>query len=235
MESEEQIKINAEAFARLNKKRIAKDLTSIEKFPSVKEPVAVFMSGSPGAGKTETSLRLIEFFSSSRNGVLRIDSDDLRPLIPGYTGANSSLFQSATSIIADKMQDCAIAQHQSYIFDGTLTNDVRASDNVRRCLKHGFSVYIIYVYQDPVQAWSFVKARERKDGRVVPIEAFIDQYFKARECVNSLKVEFETMIEVHLIVKNLDGTDLKYEADILSIDTHVPETYTRDILRQMIQ
>jgi UDP-N-acetylglucosamine kinase len=231
---DEKVKLEAENFARLNKKQIARKLTDPAKFPPDAQPVAVFMSGSPGAGKTEASLRLIENLSPTGNGVLRIDSDDLRVRIPGYTGTNSSLFQSATSIIADRMQDCAIEQHQNYVFDGTLTNEIRARENILRCLKHEYSVYIIYVYQDPIQAWAFVKAREQRDGRIVPKEAFIDQYFRARECVNYLKVEFGNKIEVHLIVKNLDGTDFRYKANIRSIDSYVPETYTRDTLSRMI-
>lgn len=52
-------------------------------------PVSLFMAGSPGAGKTEISKRLIEKFS---NKPVRIDADEIRELIPGYTGANSYLF-----------------------------------------------------------------------------------------------------------------------------------------------
>ncbi len=234
MMSDNTIEQMAVEFARANKKSIANKLTSLSKYPTESHPVSVFMAGSPGAGKTEASQRLIEKFSLNGSGVLRIDSDELRTLLPGYTGTNSSLFQSATSIIADKMQDCAIEQHQSYVFDGTLTNEVRAKENITRCLKHGFSVYILYVYQDPLQAWSFVKARQLRDGRVVPKEAFIDQYFKARECVNNLKKKFGNKIEVHSIVKNLDGTDFRYEANIPLIDSYIPETYTRDKLNTMI-
>ena len=185
MGKDDQTENRAIEYARVNKKAVAKELTNPKKYPPDAEPVVVFMAGSPGAGKTEASLRLIENLSPAGNGVLRIDSDELRIKIPGYSGTNSSLFQSATSIIADKIQDCAIKQHQSYIFDGwTLTNEVRARENINRCLAHGYSVYILYVYQDPVQAWRFVKARQSRDGRVIPKEVFIEQYFKARECVN---------------------------------------------------
>ncbi|MEX0931212.1 MAG: zeta toxin family protein [Candidatus Paceibacterota bacterium] len=234
MDENERIAKIAIEFARKNKKRIAKDLTDPEKFPIEANPVAVFMAGSPGAGKTEASQRLIERFSPQNGGVIRIDSDELRSYMEDYNGTNSSLFQFATSIIADKIQDTAIDQHQSYVFDGTLTNKARAFENITRCLEHGFAVYILYVYQDPVQAWSFVKARELRDGRVVPREVFIEQYFLARESVNELKREFGSKIEVHLIVKNLDGTDFRYKDNISQIDSHVPEAYTRDTLEKLI-
>ena len=192
------------------------------------------MAGSPGAGKTESSLRLIERLSGDGHSVLRIDSDDLRSRFPSYTGKNSSLFQSATSIIADKMQDLAIEQSQNYVFDGTLSNLERARGNIRRGLGHGRVVQVLYVYQDPMQAWKFVQAREQRDGRMIPKESFIDQYFLARENVNALKKEFGDKIRVDLIVKNIDGTDFKYKDNINVIDSHIPERYTKDTLGRFL-
>jgi adenylylsulfate kinase-like enzyme len=231
----EAIKLHSLEFARANKKRIARELTDTAKFPPDAKPVAVFMSGSPGAGKTESSQRLIERFApQGGNGVLRIDSDELRSYFSAYDGTNSSLFQSATSIIADKMQDLVIKQNQSYVFDGTLSNLDRARENIIRCIAHSYSVHIIYVYQDPLQAWKFVKAREIRDGRFVPKEAFIEQYFSERKSVNRLKEEFGKQIELHLIVKNIDGSDFKFEDNITQIDSYVPELYTEQKLREKI-
>ena len=45
-------------FARKNKKSIAQRLTDPSRYPPEEEPVSVFMAGSPGAGKTETSIEL---------------------------------------------------------------------------------------------------------------------------------------------------------------------------------
>src|SRR3989344_2105271 len=177
-------------FARAHKKGIAQELTDRKRFPPDAIPVSVFMAGSPGAGKTESSQRLIERLSDDAHAVLRIDTDDLRVRFKEYTGKNSSLFQAATSIIADKMQDLAIDQKQSYVFDGTLSNLERARENIGRCIRHGRVVQILYVYQSPLQAWKFVLARELRDGRTVPLDSFITQYFTARENVNALKREF---------------------------------------------
>lgn len=232
---EDSIKIAALAFAKAHKKTIAKNLTDPNVFVPEANPVVVFMAGSPGAGKTEASQQLIRILSKDSKNILRIDSDDIRPYIPGYTGTNSSLFQNATSIIVDRMQDLAISNKQSYIFDGTLTNEKRSRENITRCLKHGYEVHILYVYQDPLQAWEFVKARERKDGRNVPANAFVEQYFKARENVNSLKKDFGKALQIDLIVKNIDGTDFQYAANIPSVDTHITERYTREELCESIK
>ena len=85
------IKENAEEYARLNKNQIAKDITS--KYESELNPVSVFMAGSPGAGKTESSIWLIKELSKKENSILRIDPDELRKHFAEYTGKNSDLFQ----------------------------------------------------------------------------------------------------------------------------------------------
>lgn len=189
--TDDEVRMRAEEFARRHKKRIARERTAVSVFHPDEYPVTVFMAGSPGAGKTESSERLIDHLQeSSGSSILRIDTDDLRELLPGYTGENSSLFQAATSIIADKMQDLALAQHQSYVFDGTLTNLEAARRNIQRNISKNRHVFIVYVYQEPLQAWNLVQARKRKDGRDIPKDAFIKQYFLARENVNTLKKEF---------------------------------------------
>lgn len=234
--TEEEIKIEnvAKKFARESKKKIVSARTSKEVYLPDDFPVSVFMAGSPGAGKTESSKNLIEKLSSDGRSILRIDTDDLRSEMPGYTGKNSALFQSSTSIIADAMQDAALKNGQSYIFDGTFTNFDRARDNIIRSLKKGREVYVVYVYQNPLQAWKFVKARELEDGRCVPKDAFVHKYFQARYNVNTLKKEFGRKLKVHLVVKNIDGTDFGYYENVDIIDNYIPERYSKDEISGML-
>ena len=234
MKSDQEIEAEAISFAKSHKEEIARELTSLGNFPKDSSPVSVFMSGSPGAGKTESSRRLIERFSGDGHMVLRIDPDDIRSRLPGYNGKNSSLFQYATSIIADRMQDLALSQSQNYVFDSTLTNLERARENLTRGLKHNRTVQILYVYQDPLQAWRFVQDREKQDGRVIPKEKFLQQYFQARANVNQLKKEFWNRLRVDLIVKNIDGTDFKYKENIDVIDSYISESYTQETLGDLL-
>jgi len=88
---------------------------------------------------------------------------------------------SATSILADKIHDHALSNKQSFIFDGTFSNLDRSRENIKRSLNRGRFVQIVYVYQDPKQAWEFVKAREAKDGRMVPRDAFIANISKQKK------------------------------------------------------
>ena len=233
MTDESIIKEKADAYARANKKAIAKQRTSLDEFPQDQFPVSVFMAGSPGAGKTESSRNLIEQLTNSRC-VLRIDPDELRIVFEDYSGKNSYLFIGATSIIADKIHDNALDNGQSFVFDGTLSNLNRARENIQRSLDKKRLVQIVYVYQDPKQAWEFVKAREIKEGRKIPRDAFITQYFVARENVNTLKREFGSLLKVDLIVKNIDGTDFSNYQNIDAIDKHILEKYTKGDLERLI-
>jgi hypothetical protein len=136
--NDEAIKESAVAFARTHKKKIGKRLTDTTIFPPEKDPVAVFMAGSPGAGKTEASKALIaDFEKKGSPKKLRIDPDDLRTEFEMYNGTNSHLFQYPISILVSKMIDLAHENRQSFLLDGTLSNLEQARKNIKRCLEAG--------------------------------------------------------------------------------------------------
>lgn len=230
-EQEESIRAQALDFARANKKRIARQLTDPAVFLPEERPVSIFMAGSPGAGKTEASIELIRDVGGA---LLRIDPDELRSEFVAYTGENSWLFQPAVSVLVERILDTALRQKQSYLLDGTLTNYDKARENMLRSLRRDRAVQVLYVYQEPQQAWQFVQAREATEGRRIEPETFIRQYFEARQVVNRLKLEFGRAIQVDLLLKNNDGSHRAYEANIDQIDNHVPEKYDGQALATLL-
>jgi UDP-N-acetylglucosamine kinase len=228
-EAERQLHDAANAFAKANKKSRCAQLTDKSIYVPEEHPVSVFMAGSPGAGKTEAAKEIIAQLESRPGApkVLRIDPDDLRCEFPGYDGSNSWLFQGAASMWVDRMHDLALDHGQSFILDGTLSNLGRARLNVERSLKRGRQVTILYVYQSPYLAWEFVQAREAEEGRNIPPERFIEQYFAARDVVNALKREFGANIKVDLLLKPNDDVVKLVRVGVDSIDAHVPERFTR--------
>ena len=190
------------------------------------------MAGSPGAGKTEASIELIAKLGTP---VVRIDPDELRNECPGYMGANAYLFQPAVSVLVEKIQDMALEQNQSFVLDGTLSNYDRARKNIERSLGRQRTVQLLYVYQEPRLAWEFVQARETAEGRRIPTEQFIEQYFAAREVVNRLKAELGKDIKLDLLLKNNDNSNRMYQAGVDRIDNHIPEKYSRADVEQMLR
>ena len=231
---QKEVEERAKHFARRNKTAIAKRLTDPESFPAELAPVSVFMAGSPGAGKTEAAIALIDTVAGDEHAILRIDPDELRVEFEEYTGDNSWLFQSGVSILVDKIHDLALKQKQSFLLDGTLTNYNIAKKNIGRSLSKERVVLILYVYQAPNLAWDFVKARELAEGRKIKAETFVRQYFAARSVVNKLKSEFSSRIQVDLLLKNNDGSDRVYKANIDQIDHHIPERYNRKEVELLI-
>ena len=222
---EHEISAQAVSFARANKKSIARRRTDRAIYPSEEAPVTVFMAGSPGAGKTEASIALVNLFADTK--ILRVDPDELRYEFSEYSGGNSWLFQGGVSILVEKILDFAIDQRQSFLLDGTFSNIDVARRNVERSLKKGRFVQILYVYQNPLLAWGFVKAREAAEGRRIRKEHFIDQYFAARDVVNALKLEYGSDVHVDLLLKHIDNSGRLYKAGVDKIDYHIPERHTR--------
>ena len=226
------VETKAWEYARANKATIARRLTDISKFPKEENPVSVFMAGSPGAGKTETSIELLKKFD--QDFILRIDPDQLRLEFEGYAGANSHLFQRAVSVLVDRIHDLALNNSQSFLLDGTLSNYNVAVKNIERSLKRERTVQILYIYQEPNFAWQFVKAREAQEGRKIRPDDFVAQYFAARNVVQSLKVKFGKEIKIDLILKNIDGSDRKTFFNVDQIDSHVPEKYSLDDVKRLV-
>lgn len=158
---EEQIAQDAIKYAKKHRTGIARKFTNPAVFVPEANPVPVFMAGSPGAGKTEASIALLKLKDADGARILRIDPDELRELLPGYNGANSWLFQRAVTPIVKRIHDLALEQQQSFLLDGTLSSHGVAERNIKRSLKRGRTVQILYVYQEPEQAWNSYRPGKR--------------------------------------------------------------------------
>jgi len=137
--------------------------------------------------------------------------------------------------LVEKIHDLALKQKQSFLMDGTLSHYEKAEQNISRSLKKERIVQILYVYQEPMLAWEFVKDREAVEGRKIRPENFIEQYFAARKVVNRLKDKFGSDVKVDLLLKNTDNSHRLYKAGVDRIDNHIPEKYTPSELEKLLE
>lgn len=209
-------------FVKLHRKEIVRD--ALNGFTPNTTPISAFMAGSPGAGKTETSKRLLQ----NTENVLRIDADELRDLFKpcGYTGTNSHLFQRPASRLVHEIHDAALKSDIGFLLDGTFASINIARQNIERSLKRNRMVVIIFVYQSPSEAWNFVQKRERAEGRRVRAEDFASKFYAAQVVVNKIKAEFGDRVTLALVQKNLTGGDRFYQRSVDRIDDHIAERYT---------
>ena len=228
----EQQKIANDAceYVKKHKKEIIERFAG-DQFPSSSTPLSFFMAGSPGAGKTEFSKRLI---ANINQPLIRIDGDEIRQMLPGYTGSNSFLFQHAISIGVSKLHDYALQKSKEFILDATFSDLARARENIKRSIAYSRSIVIIYIYQDPIIAWKFTQKREALEGRNIPKYAFLETFFSAKQVVQSIKDEFDEKVRLWLIEKNLETNEEKFKLNIDKIDSHLSIPYSREELERML-
>lgn len=195
------------------------------------EPVTIFMAGSPGAGKTEISIDLVEEF---KKPVVRIDADEIRALCPGYIGSNSHLFQKASSRGVDILYEYCLKKGLSAVVDGTFSHGQTIS-NIQRSLARGRRPTIYFIYQDPQIAWSFTKKREVAELRRITKPVFIKGYCMSRIRVHEAKAQFGPQLELNLMIKDLSNEHVTFfRRNVLSIDSYIGKVYSEDELEQLL-
>lgn len=230
-ENNEKLIEEAKTYIKEHKHELIARFADPEKYHPADYPVSLFMAGSPGAGKTEVSKRLIERFSDS--APVRIDADDIREMFPNYTGDNSHIFQPACTTGVNKLFDYVLDHKLNLILDGTFAYE-RAMENIERSLKHGRRVEIYYLFQDPILAWKFTKIREENEGRRVSKNVFIHSFLRARENVNEAKEYFGEKIELNVIVKDFTKNLEKVHPNVERIDKYLPKVYTKEELEKIL-
>jgi len=226
--TDEKIIAKAISKAKAMKNSLAK--TIVDHLPEEKTPVSVFMAGSPGAGKTETAKIFIHQFQNKGVEVIHIDNDELRKKFEDYQGSNSHLFQRSATLLVEAIHDRVLKKSVSFLLDSTLSSLEKARSNIERSLKRNRYVLIIFVYQEPEQAWNLVKARELVEGRRVPPEVFVKQFQQSQSVVSELKKEFGPKIDIIFIEKNIDGTREKPYFNVTNIDDLLGKKYNSSSL-----
>ena len=191
---------------------------------------AIFMAGSPGAGKTEIAKRLIENIRDVP--FAHIDQDRIKSLLPGYMGELAEKYHGAASIGVDIVLSHILKQGYSFILDSTFSKFEKAKENIKRSLKKDFNVEIFFVYQEPKNAWDFVQKRKIVEGRIVPLESFVRQFIHSRITVNEIKKQFDNEVKLHLVLKTVketsSSTKEKYEFNVENIDGYIEKVYTSE-------
>ena len=249
MEDIEIIKHKALDFIKSIKRELINELASIALYQPADKPISLFMAGAPGVGKTELAERLSHVLASEEgikqllkkeHSIVRIahlDPDKIRLKIPGYTGANSELFQRAISKGMSILFDYCQEKKISYIVDGTFSNEEIAMENVKRAVEKKRSVLICFLYRDPLEAWKTVLSREITEGRRVPKEAFVEAYFESIRVVNSVKQAYTENVNIWFIRRDqIDGQRKSYkiELNVDRIDGYLPIDYPKDKLHDLL-
>lgn len=224
------------SYAKKYHKKLVTQICDLDQYTPSLNPFTLFMAGSPGSGKTEYSknfLKQLKVKDASLK-IIRLDTDELRELIPQYNGHNSDVVQRAATLLFDKAFDCIQDKNLNVVIDTTFASP-RSIENVKRALGRNRKVSIIYLYQDPIIAWQYTQKREKLEGRSVPKKIFIKTYFAARKNVNKIKEMFGDEVELHLFEKDKDNNfEKRAKFNIKSLNDHLKENYTKEKLEKTL-
>lgn len=218
-------------YVKHHRKEILDRFANINTYSSVQNPFTIFMAGSPGAGKTEFSTYFDPkvYAYTAEVPLVRIDADEIRKMLPGYDGTNACVFQAAATRGVEKLFDFSNHNGQNILLDTTFSDYSKAKSNIERSLVHKRKIGIFYIHLDPKVAWAYTQIREKKEGRKVSKEFFVDAYFESRLVVDRIKREYP-MVELNVILKKVTGNkDKPIEATsyfkVQSIDNAIKLEY----------
>lgn len=227
---------DALAFVKAHQKRLVSQICDLAKYIPAKEPFTLFMAGSPGSGKTEFSKGFLKELQKKEPNltVIRLDTDELRELMPQYNKSNSDEVQQAATLLFDKVFDFIQDKKLNAIIDTTFASP-RSIQNVKRAINRKRKVGILYLYQDPLIAWDYTKKREKLEGRTVPKEIFIHAYFSSKENVNQIKATYGDQVELNLFEKDRENDFVKKARfNIETLDQYLKERYTEAMLEKLL-
>lgn len=221
----EQIDFHLE-YAKKHKDNFIADIIKDKK--KLEDKTAVFMAGSPGAGKSEVASSI----SSIYPDYVVIDADYFRSKFPDYNGSNSSEFQKAASWLVEQSFKYMVENEYSFILDATFAL-ISSNNNIKRVIKNNFKPLIFYVYQKPLIAWDFTKKREKVEGRVVPKQTFINAFFKSRENIIKAKTKYPE-VELNIVLKDFNNNIADVHFDAENLELVIAQEYSREELEEKI-
>ncbi|MEK7059313.1 MAG: zeta toxin family protein [Patescibacteria group bacterium] len=230
---DEKLKNLAKQWVKANRRKLIAKFCDMDQYPKASRPITIFMAGTPGAGKTEFSISLLERFDSA---FVRIDADDIREMMReiGYNGTNAEVFQDAANKAVNILFDFANKKGgQNVLLDGTFSYG-NWRENVERSIAHGRTVEIYYLYQDPIVAWDYVKKREQEHGRAVPLEAFLKSYELSVINVQRAIKDFGENLTVYFAKNDYTKNIESIAVDVDDIEKLLPTRYNREELQDLL-
>lgn len=227
-------KLSTEAvgYVKQHKKQLIEKLVGNAR--PVAKPVSIFMAGSPGAGKTEFSIHLIEEILGAQDKIVRVDPDEIRLWLPQYVPGKAEYFQDAVTVGVNKLHDYLKTKSFSFLLDGTFSNKSIAERNIQLSLDKDRSVLVQYVIQPPDVAWQFTQDREQVDGRNITRDNFIEQFLASRDVVVAVKKKFKDKIRIDLIERNVKTGEYNPTFNINNLDSYLPKKYSKDELERLV-
>lgn len=168
------------------------------------QPVAIFMGGAPGSGKSTFLKKYAPYMTSDL--IYKIDADDVRAKLPEYKGWNANSTHLETKDIVSKLIDnVATPCVHDIVFDGTMSSPKNYLRIIQKVKRYGYKTFIIFMKVPKEVSIERAMGRYQRSGRFVPVFV-IDEFFKdSDKTFNQLK----EMVNGYIVVDGITQTILE--------------------------
>jgi UDP-N-acetylglucosamine kinase len=209
--------------------------------PNDLPPAAYVMAGIPGAGKTEFLDSIIEELEAEKqiSKFVRIDLDQIVTIYPGYTPKTYAKYRSQGNNVLARCIDVLRNLRYNMMIDGTFSGTSGSSiRNVEKLLGAGYRVSMIYMYDEPENAWYYTKQREIETNRGIDKSSFINSCKNISANLKEVMLKFNCNDNFTLsVVKQKKLRDRNYEIidSKEEIDKIVSKGYNIDKMKDILQ
>lgn len=221
--------MNYTTWAKQHKRELVETIVGTVHPPTQDKPVAVFLAGIPGAGKTEFINRLL----GDSPDVVRIDLDEIVKKFPRYDPLRYYEYRTAANVIVDECVIYCRKHSLNFILDGTFGYG-KAVDNIKSALKR-HDVVIVYVWKEPAQAWQLTKDRELVTNRAIDRDGFIRSCENVPRNLQLVRKLFDDRVPIVAFKKNETNDNFQMTQDTKIIDDLLENRYNKEQLERLIK
>lgn len=171
---------------------------------------AAIFGGPSGSGKSQ----LLKHVAGDKDNYVYINNDEIKKLLPEYTGANASFMHEEARDITDKLIEKSLKGNVNIIYDTTLRNQKKGMAIYNELESAGYSTQILSTNLPLENTLSRAVVRAidpGKEGRYVPIDLMI----KNTENINA--AQFDLIDSVRHIT--IFDSNVKFGDDLVQIYT----------------
>jgi predicted ABC-type ATPase len=202
-----------------------------------RSPVAVFMAGTSGAGKSTTLRALQSRGILPFDSFVKIDPDEIATKIPEFVALAEKDRNHAFNLLRTEANDLsrivyqkAIASKRSLIFDSTFMRGEQLLNELQQ--NQTYSLWLIHIETHPEHALQRVAKRHETEGRSVPERLVKSISEQLPEVVERLGHRFKGIIKIQ---NDTLPTLTSITADGVTNELKIPIQSSSEFCSQKIQ
>lgn len=189
--------------------------------------MALFMAGSPWAGKTEFIRRLLSPDDGEALYYI-LDLDIIRWWMPWYTWYKADEYTKWAVKILEMMFDECVNKKYPFILDGTFTSTWVMDKNISRLINKDYIVTVFYIHTIAEIAWLYTLYRWKDEWRCIPVGRFVRDYLLAPKNVCELSKKYASKVKVFIVNKEYKFWDIDFAIELFDNKESIDDFFDKN-------